>query len=134
VSILVCAIYSFSRQVIAKNIKRKTVFIEGIKFKGSSSTILYPNRNYFFCNNHLHLSGGKKVLLRVGGKDATEEFRKFHNFEAVMQKYGPQLFIGGICKVLNSEMLFIFLFLFFFFFFFFFVFFFFLFNFFKFFY
>eukprot|EP00026_Physarum_polycephalum_P005504 Phypoly_transcript_05539.p1 GENE.Phypoly_transcript_05539~~Phypoly_transcript_05539.p1 ORF type:complete len:541 (+),score=94.44 Phypoly_transcript_05539:246-1868(+) len=46
--------------------------------------------------------GGKKVVLRVAGKDASKEFSKFHNVSAVLQKYGPQLCIGNVGKA-SSE-------------------------------
>lgn len=33
--------------------------------------------------------GGKKILLKVGGMDATKEFQKFHN-DAVLQSLAPK--------------------------------------------
>ncbi|KIW22701.1 uncharacterized protein PV07_10970 [Cladophialophora immunda] len=39
--------------------------------------------------------GGAKILKRVGGKDATKQFWKYHN-ESVLKKYGPKLKIGSI--------------------------------------
>ena len=39
--------------------------------------------------------GGKKILQRVLGKDASKQFWKYHN-EKVMQKYAPRLKIGSI--------------------------------------
>lgn len=39
--------------------------------------------------------GGKKVLLNVGGKDATAQFDQFHKLET-LKKYGPQLYVGKL--------------------------------------
>lgn len=39
--------------------------------------------------------GGKKILLRVGGKDASKQFWKYHN-EAILNKYKPKLKVGQI--------------------------------------
>jgi cytochrome b involved in lipid metabolism len=39
--------------------------------------------------------GGKKILQRVLGQDASKQFWKYHN-EKVMQKYGAPLKIGTI--------------------------------------
>eukprot|EP01113_Clastostelium_recurvatum_P024127 TRINITY_DN287_c0_g1_i1.p1 TRINITY_DN287_c0_g1~~TRINITY_DN287_c0_g1_i1.p1 ORF type:complete len:1181 (-),score=481.34 TRINITY_DN287_c0_g1_i1:55-3597(-) len=42
--------------------------------------------------------GGKKVILKVAGKDASKEFDKFHNLAQVMGKFGPQLCIGDVVE------------------------------------
>jgi len=39
--------------------------------------------------------GGAKILKRVGGKDATKQFWKYHN-ESVLKKYGQRLKIGTV--------------------------------------
>ncbi|KAJ9648681.1 hypothetical protein H2201_004723 [Coniosporium apollinis] len=39
--------------------------------------------------------GGAKILKRVGGKDATKQFWKYHN-ESVLKKYQPRLKIGTL--------------------------------------
>ncbi|KAH0366877.1 hypothetical protein KCU65_g4978, partial [Aureobasidium melanogenum] len=39
--------------------------------------------------------GGSKILKRVGGKDASKQFWKYHN-EAVLKKYQPKLKIGEL--------------------------------------
>ncbi|KAF1984437.1 cytochrome b5 [Aulographum hederae CBS 113979] len=39
--------------------------------------------------------GGPKILKRVGGKDATKQFWKYHN-EGVLKKYGPKLKVGTV--------------------------------------
>ncbi|RPA88785.1 acyl-CoA dehydrogenase NM domain-like protein [Choiromyces venosus 120613-1] len=45
-----------------------------------------------FQNEH---PGGKKILQRVGGKDATAQFWKYHN-EGILKKYKAQLQIGSL--------------------------------------
>ncbi|KAJ9370058.1 hypothetical protein DTO282E5_5255 [Paecilomyces variotii] len=45
-----------------------------------------------FINEH---PGGAKILKRVAGKDASKQFRKYHN-EGVLKKYGPKLKIGEV--------------------------------------
>lgn len=45
-----------------------------------------------FLNEH---PGGKKVLLKMAGKDATKQFHQFHN-DAIMQRVGLPMQIGVI--------------------------------------
>ncbi|OCK96574.1 cytochrome b5 [Cenococcum geophilum 1.58] len=39
--------------------------------------------------------GGSKILKRVGGKDATQQFWKYHN-ESVLKKYSDKLKVGTL--------------------------------------
>ncbi|KAF2666955.1 acyl-CoA dehydrogenase NM domain-like protein [Microthyrium microscopicum] len=39
--------------------------------------------------------GGKKILQRVGGKDASKQFWKYHN-ESILKKYKPKLQVGSL--------------------------------------
>lgn len=39
--------------------------------------------------------GGKKILQRVGGKDASKQFWKYHN-ETILKKFQPKLQIGSL--------------------------------------
>lgn len=48
-----------------------------------------------FINEH---PGGKKVLLKKAGKDASKEFKTFHN-DAIMQRVGLPMQIGVIGSV-----------------------------------
>lgn len=45
-----------------------------------------------FLNEH---PGGKKILLKVAGTDASKQFDQFHN-KAILDKYGPKLYKGDI--------------------------------------
>lgn len=46
--------------------------------------------------------GGKKVLLKKGGKDASKEFKTFHN-ASIMQKLGLPMQIGVIGTATGDE-------------------------------
>ncbi|OCL01271.1 cytochrome b5 [Glonium stellatum] len=39
--------------------------------------------------------GGSKILKRVGGKDASKQFWKYHN-ESVLKKYSEKLKVGTL--------------------------------------
>ncbi|KAJ3044139.1 hypothetical protein HDV00_003243 [Rhizophlyctis rosea] len=45
-----------------------------------------------FLNDH---PGGKKILLKVAGTDASRQFDQFHS-AAVLEKYGPKLYKGDV--------------------------------------
>ena len=40
-------------------------------------------------------TGGKKILTRVAGKDASKQFWKYHN-EAILKKYQKSLQVGSL--------------------------------------
>ncbi|KAJ3410146.1 hypothetical protein HDV05_004050 [Chytridiales sp. JEL 0842] len=40
--------------------------------------------------------GGKKILVKFAGKDASKQFHQFHNAEQVLKKYGAQLLKGEL--------------------------------------
>ncbi|KXS12594.1 putative acyl-CoA dehydrogenase [Gonapodya prolifera JEL478] len=46
--------------------------------------------------------GGKKILLKVAGKDASKEFRQFHNVNVVLNQYGAKLRIGKVASALSE--------------------------------
>ena len=41
------------------------------------------------------LAGGKKILTRVAGKDASKQFWKYHN-EGILKKYKGKLQVGSL--------------------------------------
>ncbi|KAJ3339866.1 hypothetical protein HDU93_007751 [Gonapodya sp. JEL0774] len=45
--------------------------------------------------------GGKRILLKHAGKDATSEFEKFHS-GSVLPKFGPALYIGDLASLLPA--------------------------------
>lgn len=42
-----------------------------------------------------HSTGGKKILTRVAGKDASKQFWKYHN-EGILKKFKSQLQVGSL--------------------------------------
>ncbi|KAK2598367.1 hypothetical protein N8I77_011787 [Diaporthe amygdali] len=51
----------------------------------------HPNSNNNF------LLGGKKILQKFAGKDASKQFRKFHNeADSILLEYKDDLHLGGI--------------------------------------
>ncbi|CAG8551724.1 10983_t:CDS:2 [Dentiscutata erythropus] len=75
----------------------KTITVEEVAQHNIESSIwiivhdkVYDVTN--FLNEH---PGGKKVLLKVAGSDATKQFDNFHSLD-VLKKYSPQLQIGNI--------------------------------------
>ncbi|KAL5601408.1 hypothetical protein BROUX41_002605 [Berkeleyomyces rouxiae] len=46
--------------------------------------------------------GGKKILQRMGGKDASQQFWKYHG-EGVLKKWKPQLLVGSLDTKPKSE-------------------------------
>ncbi|KAL0077635.1 putative acyl-CoA dehydrogenase [Phycomyces blakesleeanus] len=47
--------------------------------------------------------GGKKVLLKASGKDATKQFQSFHS-PSVLQKFGPELLIGHVGTAEDAQL------------------------------
>ncbi|KAJ3417555.1 hypothetical protein HDV05_000012 [Chytridiales sp. JEL 0842] len=52
-----------------------------------------------FLNEH---PGGKKILIKVAGQDASKQFDQFHN-AAVLEKWGPKLLKGTIGKPVAQD-------------------------------
>jgi alkylation response protein AidB-like acyl-CoA dehydrogenase/predicted heme/steroid binding protein len=52
-----------------------------------------------FLNDH---PGGKKIVLKVAGQDASKQFDNFHN-QAILDKYTPKLCIGEIGSASSSS-------------------------------
>lgn len=54
-----------------------------------------------FCFVHLDFleehPGGAKILKRMGGKNATKQFWKYHG-DGVLKKYGPKLKVGDLAE------------------------------------
>jgi cytochrome b involved in lipid metabolism len=42
-----------------------------------------------------HSAGGKKILTRVAGKDASKQFWKYHN-DGILKKYKSKLLVGSL--------------------------------------
>ena len=57
----------------------------------SSAPSLLP----FSLSAKLTATGGKKILTRVAGKDASKQFWKYHN-ESILKKYKSKLLVGSL--------------------------------------
>ncbi|KAJ3239141.1 hypothetical protein HDU81_006485 [Chytriomyces hyalinus] len=40
--------------------------------------------------------GGKKILVKVAGKDASKQFHQYHNAAQILRKFGPKLLKGEV--------------------------------------
>ncbi|KAI9662588.1 MAG: hypothetical protein M1821_008755 [Bathelium mastoideum] len=77
-----------SKQISANEVKEHSTVEKGLY-------IIIDNNVYEmggFVDEH---PGGAKILKRVGGKDASKQFWKYHN-ESVMKKYQDRLKIGSL--------------------------------------
>ncbi|KAK4498423.1 hypothetical protein PRZ48_011081 [Zasmidium cellare] len=77
-----------SKQITANEVKEHNTVEKGLY-------IIIDNDVYEmggFVDEH---PGGAKILKRVGGKDASKQFWKYHN-EGVLKKYSPKLKIGTL--------------------------------------
>lgn len=63
--------------------------------KGSDLWIIIDGDVYDITKFQEDHPGGKKILARVGGKDASKLFWKYHN-EGILKKYQKQLMIGSL--------------------------------------
>jgi alkylation response protein AidB-like acyl-CoA dehydrogenase/predicted heme/steroid binding protein len=63
--------------------------------KGDSLWIVVDGDVYDVTKFQEDHPGGKKILLRVAGKDASKQFWKYHN-EGILKKYQKQLQIGSL--------------------------------------
>ncbi|KAJ3020006.1 hypothetical protein HKX48_001464 [Thoreauomyces humboldtii] len=46
--------------------------------------------------------GGKKILLKAAGKDATKQFNQFHS-DAILAKFGPKFYVGDVAPSDSSS-------------------------------
>jgi len=77
-----------SQQISAKDVATHKSVEDGL-------WIIIDNEVYdvsTFINEH---PGGPKILKRVGGKDASKQFWKYHS-ENVLKKYKDKLCIGSV--------------------------------------
>ncbi|KAI1082415.1 acyl-CoA dehydrogenase NM domain-like protein [Whalleya microplaca] len=63
--------------------------------KGDSLWIIVDDDVYDLTKFQDDHPGGKKILTRVAGKDASKQFWKYHN-EGILKKYKPSLQIGSL--------------------------------------
>ncbi|KAF3059310.1 Acyl-CoA dehydrogenase [Daldinia childiae] len=70
--------------------------------KGDSLWIVVDDDVYDLTKFQDDHPGGKKILTRVAGKDASKQFWKYHN-EGILKKYKPSLQIGSLDTKPKSE-------------------------------
>ncbi|KAI0412046.1 acyl-CoA dehydrogenase/oxidase [Xylaria grammica] len=70
--------------------------------KGDSLWIIVDEDVYDLTKFQDDHPGGKKILTRVAGKDASKQFWKYHN-EGILKKYKPSLQIGSLDSKPKSE-------------------------------
>ncbi|KAI1385775.1 acyl-CoA dehydrogenase NM domain-like protein [Hypoxylon trugodes] len=70
--------------------------------KGDSLWIVVDDDVYDLTKFQDEHPGGKKILTRVAGKDASKQFWKYHN-EGILKKYKPSLQIGSLDTKPKSE-------------------------------
>ncbi|KAI2603268.1 acyl-CoA dehydrogenase NM domain-like protein [Hypoxylon fragiforme] len=63
--------------------------------KGDSLWIIVDDDVYDLTKFQDDHPGGKKILTRVAGKDASKQFWKYHN-EGILKKYKPSLQVGSL--------------------------------------
>ncbi|KAI9014065.1 acyl-CoA dehydrogenase/oxidase [Hyaloraphidium curvatum] len=82
-----------------RTVARKRMLMPGRA--GPEAWIIVENKVYDvskFADEH---PGGKKILLRFAGKDATEQFRRYHNPQ-VLSQYGKKLEIGSVDSIISQ--------------------------------
>ncbi|OTB02006.1 hypothetical protein M426DRAFT_323080 [Hypoxylon sp. CI-4A] len=70
--------------------------------KGDSLWIIVDDDVYDLTKFQDEHPGGKKILTRVAGKDASKQFWKYHN-EGILKKYKPSLQIGSLDSKPKAE-------------------------------
>ncbi|KAI1162762.1 acyl-CoA dehydrogenase/oxidase [Nemania serpens] len=70
--------------------------------KGDSLWIVVDDDVYDLTKFQDDHPGGKKILTRVAGKDASKQFWKYHN-EGILKKYKPSLQIGSLDSKPKTE-------------------------------
>ncbi|KAI0196443.1 acyl-CoA dehydrogenase/oxidase [Astrocystis sublimbata] len=70
--------------------------------KGDSLWIVVDNDVYDLTKFQDEHPGGKKILTKVAGKDASKQFWKYHS-EGVLKKYKPSLQIGSLDSKPKAE-------------------------------
>ncbi|GAB7346644.1 hypothetical protein MBLNU459_g1777t1 [Dothideomycetes sp. NU459] len=77
-----------SKSISAKEVKEHSTVEQGLY-------IIIDNGVYEMAGFVDEHPGGAKILKRVGGKDASKQFWKYHN-ESVLKKYQAKLKIGEL--------------------------------------